>query len=136
MSEISTRSSSTSMLLPACMSRPLPICMIYFSVILTHRVICSNYDWTNSNSGNIAGCDTDDCTCTFYANRDCSGTSKITSIDGVYDNCASNVSFPHFPIPAEVSCGRRTLINITNTVGQWIQERSLQNLLKVENYMP
>ncbi|WYZ46847.1 hypothetical protein EsH8_IX_001072 [Colletotrichum jinshuiense] len=51
---------------------------------------CINYDWTNSNSGNIAGCDTDDCTCTFYANRDCSGTSKITSIDGVYDNCASN----------------------------------------------
>ncbi|KAH6990012.1 hypothetical protein EDB80DRAFT_882025 [Ilyonectria destructans] len=49
----------------------------------------SNYGWGNSNSGNIAGCETGDCTCTFYENAGCSGSSEITSYDGPFDNCAS-----------------------------------------------
>ncbi|RYP45625.1 hypothetical protein DL768_008062 [Monosporascus sp. mg162] len=53
---------------------------------------CYNYDWSNSNSGNVAGCNSryNDCTCRFYENSDCKGTGKTAQNDGPFGNCASN----------------------------------------------
>ncbi|RYP20882.1 hypothetical protein DL765_002532 [Monosporascus sp. GIB2] len=53
---------------------------------------CYNYDWTNSNSANIASCDSmyKDCTCKFYEEKDCKGTLRTAQNDGPFGNCASN----------------------------------------------
>ncbi|CEI63438.1 hypothetical protein FVEN_g41 [Fusarium venenatum] len=52
---------------------------------------CINYDYGNTNSGNVAGCDSrnNDCECKFYQNRDCKGPLMRAGTDSVFGNCAS-----------------------------------------------
>ncbi|KAF4334072.1 hypothetical protein FBEOM_12083 [Fusarium beomiforme] len=51
---------------------------------------CYNYQWSGSNSANIADCTFPNgkCVCTFYTHKDCKGASE--SVVYPDDNCASN----------------------------------------------
>ncbi|KAH8660041.1 hypothetical protein BX600DRAFT_438266 [Xylariales sp. PMI_506] len=54
---------------------------------------CFGYQWTGSNSANIATCSESVCQCTFYAQAGCEGLSEQASIvtgDPDAANCASN----------------------------------------------
>jgi hypothetical protein len=52
---------------------------------------CYGYDWTGTNSVNIADCTfpNGDCVCTFWTQSGCTGASQ-TVVYGQSGNCASN----------------------------------------------